>query len=148
MVIDGTLLNRAETEANEQAFGRSSNQYGKGAYPEVRCVLLVECGSHAVIGIQISRYDESEVHGSHELLCLVSRDMLALVDAGIISAGFVQAVRDRRAHVLASLPAGMWRKGLMHRVRVGVEPVPLNPTKQACYPLRQPIWARIISYRI
>jgi len=58
MAIDGTLFNTPDTEANEQAFGRSSNQYGKGAYPQVRCVLLVECGSHAVIGIQISRYDE------------------------------------------------------------------------------------------
>ncbi len=148
MAIDGTLFNTPDTEANEQAFGRSSNQYGKGAYPQVRCVLLVECGSHAVIGMKISRYDESEVHGSHELLYLVSPDMLALVDAGIISAGFVQAVRDRRAHVLASLPAGMWRKGLRHRLRDGSELVQLKPNKKGCYPLRQPIWVRIISYRI
>src|SRR5947208_4884301 len=111
MAIDGTLFNTPDTKANAAAFGRSSNQYGKGAYPQVRCVLLAECGSHAVIGIKISRYDESEVHGSHELLCLVFRDMLALVDAGIISAGFLQAVRDRKAHVLASLPTGMWEKG-------------------------------------
>jgi len=74
--------------------------------------------------------------------------MLALVDAGIISAGFVQAVRDRRAHVLASLPAGMWRKGLRHRLRDGSELVQLKPNKKGCYPLRQPIWVRIISYRI
>src|SRR5260370_29443060 len=139
MVIDGTLLNRAETEANEQAFGRSSNQYGKGAYPRVRCVLLVECGSHAVIGIKISRYDESEVHGSHELLCLVSPDMLVLVDGGIISAGFVQAVRDRRAHVLASLPARMWKKGLRRRLKDGSELVQLKPTNNGCYHLRQRI---------
>ena len=33
MAIDGTLFNTPDTEANEQAFGRSSNQYGKGAYP-------------------------------------------------------------------------------------------------------------------
>ncbi len=42
---------------------RSSNQYGPGAYPQVRCVLVAECGSHAVVGLEIGRYDVSEVHG-------------------------------------------------------------------------------------
>src|SRR6266516_3487025 len=43
MAIDGTVFNAAETKANATAFGRSSNQYGPGAYPQVRCVLLAEC---------------------------------------------------------------------------------------------------------
>ena len=46
MAIDGTVLNTPDTPANAAAFGRSSNQYGPGAYPQVRCVLLAECGSH------------------------------------------------------------------------------------------------------
>jgi hypothetical protein len=50
MAIDGTVFNTPDTPANAAAFGRSSNQYGPGAYPQVRCVLLAECGSHAVIG--------------------------------------------------------------------------------------------------
>src|SRR5229473_2792131 len=65
IAIDGTVFNTADTQANEAAFGRSSNQYGKGAYPQVRCVLLAECGSHAVVELEISRYDGSEVHGAH-----------------------------------------------------------------------------------
>ena len=127
----------------------SLNQYGKGAYPQVRCVLLAECGTHAVVGMHISRYDESEVHGSHLLLCSVSRDMLVLVDGGIISAGCIQAVRDRGGHVLASLPSGMWEKGY-ERIKLcdGSELVRRTPNKGSCYPLRQPIWVRIISYRI
>ena len=32
MALDGSLFNLPDTEANEQAFGRSSNQYGKGAH--------------------------------------------------------------------------------------------------------------------
>src|SRR6266567_1465167 len=136
MAIDGSVFNTPETPANAVAFGRSSNQYGKGAYPQVRCVLLAECGTHAVAGMQISRYDESEVHGSHLLLCLVARDMLVLVDGGIISAGFLQAVRDRGGHVLASLPSGMWEKGY-ERIKLcdGSELVRLTPTHRCCYPL-------------
>src|SRR5437879_6166431 len=43
MAIDGTVFNTPDTVANDAAFGRSSNHYGKGAYPQVRCVLLAEC---------------------------------------------------------------------------------------------------------
>src|SRR5216683_1020487 len=90
IAIDGTVFNTADTQANEAAFGRSSNQYGKGAYPQVRCVLLAECGSHAVVELEISRYDGSEVHGAHRLLDELGRDTLVLVDAGIISGGFLE----------------------------------------------------------
>src|SRR5882762_1933665 len=83
MAIDGTVFNTADTKANSQAFGRSSNQYGPGAYPQVRCVLLVECGTHAVVGLQTSRYDVSEVHSAHQLLNQIGPDTLLLVDAGI-----------------------------------------------------------------
>src|SRR5258708_1598104 len=62
MAIDGTVFNTPETAANAAAFGRSSNQYGKGAYPQVRCVLLADSWSHAVVGLSINRPDLSVVH--------------------------------------------------------------------------------------
>ena len=34
MALDGTLFNLPDTLANEQAFGRSRNRYGKGAYAQ------------------------------------------------------------------------------------------------------------------
>lgn len=60
MAIDGTLLRPSDTRANERAFGCSCNQQGKSAYALVRCE---ECGTKAVVGRKISRYDVSEVHG-------------------------------------------------------------------------------------
>ena len=59
MAIDGTLFNTADTCANVAAFGGSRNHYGPGAYPQVRCALLAECGSHAVVGLEMSRYDDA-----------------------------------------------------------------------------------------
>src|SRR5437899_58026 len=100
MAIDGTLFNVADVQVNEQAFGRSSNQFGKGAYPQVRCVLLAECGSHAVVGLEIDRYDVSEVHGAHRLVEQVGPNMLVMVDDGITSGGFLEHVRERGAHLL------------------------------------------------
>src|SRR5260221_8635481 len=105
MAIDGTVFNTADTVAHEAAFGRSSNQYGKGAYPQVRCVLLAECGSHAVVELEIDRYAVSEVHGAHRLLDELGRDTLVLVDAGIISGGFLEHARQRRVQVLGALEA-------------------------------------------
>lgn len=45
LAIDGTRFTTPDPPANDAAFGRSRNQYGVGAYPQVRAVLLVECGS-------------------------------------------------------------------------------------------------------
>src|SRR5438034_4459029 len=102
MAIDGTLFSTPDTAANTAAFGRSSNQYGPGASPQVKCVLLAECGSHAVVGLKMDRYDVTEVHGAHRLLLQIGPDMLVLVDAGLISGAFIEQVRERSAHGLGA----------------------------------------------
>ena len=151
MAIDGTLFNTPDTPANAAAFGRSSNQYGPGAYPQVRCVLLAECGSHGVVGLEIDRYDVSEVHGAHRLLAQVGRNMLVLVDAGITAGGFVEQVRERRAHVLGALEAGVWEHlRNPRRLADGSVLAWVGPTRpsHAHYPVRRGMWVRIISYRV
>ena len=151
MAIDGTLFNTPDTKANSLAFGRSSNQYGPGAYPQVRCVLLAECGPHAVVGLEIDGYEVSEVHGAHRLLEQVGPNMLVLVDAGITSGGFIEHVRERRAHVLGALEAGVWEHlGHQRRLADGSVLAWVGPTRPgaAKYPVRGGMWVRIISYRV
>jgi Insertion element 4 transposase N-terminal/Transposase DDE domain len=151
MGIDGTLFNTPDTPANRAAFGGSSNQYGPGAYPQVRCVVLAECGSHAVVGLEISRYEESEVHGAHRLLELVGPNMLVMVDAGITSGGFLEHLRERGAHGLAALEAGVWEHlPQSRRLADGSILAKVGPGRpaDAKYPLRRAMWVRIISYRI
>jgi len=151
MAIDGTLFSTPDTAANTAAFGRSSNQYGPGAYPQVKCVLLAECGSHAVVGLEMDRYDVSEVHGAHRLLSQVGPDMLVLVDAGLISGAFIEQVRARRAHVLGALEAGAWEHPKKQRrladasVLVWVAPA---HSGHARYRQQCGMWVRIISYRV
>jgi hypothetical protein len=151
MAIDGTLFHTADTEANEAAFGPSLNQYGKGAYPQVRCVLLAECGSHAVVELEVGRYDVSEVHAAHRLLDELRPDTLLLVDAGIISGGFLEHARVRKVHVLGALEAGVWEQLPGQRrlcdgsVLVWVPPWPKG---QAYYPVQHGLWVRILSYQV
>ncbi len=149
MAIDGTVFNTAETTANTQAFGRSSNQYGPGAYPQVRCALLAECGSHAVVGLEMSRYEVSEVHGAHRLLEQVGPDMLVMTDAGITSGGFFEHVRKLGAHALGVLEAGAWEHlAKQRRLCDGSVLAWVPPTRTVCYPMQQGMWVRIISYRV
>jgi hypothetical protein len=151
MAIDGTVFHTPDTKANAAAFGRSSNQYGPGAYPQVRCVLLAECGPHTVVGLEIDGYEVSEVHGAHRLLEQVGRNVLVLVDAGITSGGFIEHVREREAHILGALEAGAWehlRKP--RRLADGSVLAWVDPTRpgSAHYPVRRGMWVRIISYRV
>lgn len=151
MAIDGTLFNLPDTVANEQAFGRSSNQYGKGAYSQVRSVLLAECGSHAVVGLEIDRYDVSEVHGSHRLLSQIGPNMLVTMDAGITSGGFLERVREQKAHALGALEAGTWdHLSKQRRLADGsvLAWVPAQKKGTVCYPVQTGVWVRIISYRL
>lgn len=149
MALDGTGFTTPDTEANEAAFGRSCTQYGKGAYPQVRCTLLSECGSHVVVGLQISRYAVSEVHGAHRLLEQVGPATLVMTDAGLTSGGFLEQVRKRRAHGLAALEAGAWEDLPRHRrLCDGSVLAWVAPSKYVQYPMQQGMGVRIISYRL
>ncbi len=149
MAIDGTLFNTPDTAANATAFGRSSNQYGPGAYPQVKCVLLAECGSHAVVGLEMDRYDVSEVHGAYRLLSQIGPDMLVLVDAGLISGAFIEQVRARRAHVLGALEAGAWEHPKKaRRLSDGSVLAWVEPAHAGRYRQQHGLWVRIISYRV
>ncbi len=149
MAIDGTLFHTPDTKANAAAFGRSSNQYGPGAYPQVKCVQVAECGSHAVVGLELDRYDVSEVHGAYRLLCQIGPDMLLLVDAGLISGAFIEQVRARGAHILGALEAGAWEQPKQcRRLRDGSVLAWVEPAHGGRYRQQRGMWVRIISYRV
>jgi hypothetical protein len=149
MAIDGTVFNTPDTLANDVAFGRTSNQYGKGAYPQVRCVLAVECGSHAVVGLEIDPYTISEVHGAHRLLSRMGPDMLVMADAGLISGGRLEHAREQQAHVLGALEAGAWEHPKIHRrLSDGSVLVWVPASRRVQYPMRKGMWVRIISYDV
>jgi hypothetical protein len=62
VILDGTCLDTPDTPENEAAFGRpgSSRGEGKGAFPQVRVVGLVEGGTHAIIDAVQGPYASGE----------------------------------------------------------------------------------------
>ena len=147
MALDGTLFNLPDTKANEQAFGRSRNQYGKGAYPQARVVLLTECGTHATIGLHVGRYDDGEVHGAFALLPKLERGMLLLHDANFFGGAYLEALSTQGVRSLGALSSTV---ALTRRRNLpdGSYLAQLVPNAQAVYPMQRPRWVRIIEYHL
>src|SRR6266516_4734724 len=77
--LDGTTLDVAATPANDAAFGRANSGRGEGtgAFPQVRVVGLVECGTHATVGAVLGPYGTGEVTLAGRLLGEVEQGGLA-----------------------------------------------------------------------
>src|SRR5258708_36540109 len=124
---------------------------GGGVLGRVGCGLGGGCGRDVGVGLEIGRYDVLEVHGGERLLSQVGPNMLVLVDAGITSGGLLEHARERKAHVLGALEAGVWEH-LRQQRRLAdgsvLAWVPPTPPGQAQYPLRRGMWVRILSYRV
>ena len=147
MALDGSLFNLPDTAANDDAFGRSSNQYGKGAYPQARAVFLTECGSHATVGLHIGRYDEAELHGAYALLPHLSRGMLLMHDANFFGGAYLEALNAKGVRALFALPSTV----ALERVRNlpdGSYLALLKPQPRALYPMKRAVWLRVMEYRI
>ena len=80
--IDGSTLDVADNQDNEQAFGRPGASRGASAYPQVRFVSLVENGTHVLFGTQLGGYHDSEISLAHTVLAALKKGMLCLADRG------------------------------------------------------------------
>src|SRR5512139_3721585 len=58
--LDGSTLDVSDEKANERSFGRPGASRGKSAYPQIRFVSLVECGTHVLFGTQVGEYQTAE----------------------------------------------------------------------------------------
>ncbi len=105
MAIDGTVEEVPDTPANAKAFGRFQAARGNSAFPQIRGVYLIECGTHAIVDAGFWPYHTSERVGGFRLLRSVTPDMLVMWDRGLHDYAMLDAVQHRGAHVLGRLPA-------------------------------------------
>jgi hypothetical protein len=147
MALDGSLFNVPDTLANEQAFGRSRNQYGKGAYPQARAVMLTECGSHATIDLHLGGYDEAEIHGAYAILPSLERGMLLMHDANFFGGAYLEALNAKGVLALFALASTV----AVERVRNlpdGSYLALLKPQARVVSPMKRPLWLRVIEYQV
>jgi hypothetical protein len=105
VALDGSIDDVPDSAANSAYFGRASAQRGASAFPQVQCVYLCECGTHAIFDAAFWPYAVSERRGGKRLLRSVRADMLVMWDRGFHDYAMLAGVRARGAHVLARLPA-------------------------------------------
>ncbi|MAT04711.1 MAG: IS4 family transposase [Acidimicrobiaceae bacterium] len=86
VAIDGTMLDVADTVANDEFFGRPGTAKGeRSAFPQVRLVALAECGTHAIFEAELGTHAESEMALSKVLVERLEAGMVLLADRGYCS---------------------------------------------------------------
>lgn len=78
--LDGSALDVADEQANEEAFGRPGASRGSSAYPQIRFVSLVENGTHVLFGSKMEAYTAGEVTLAKAVLPRLRKGMLCLAD--------------------------------------------------------------------
>lgn len=80
VALDGFIVDVAESEENEEAFGRPGSSRGRSAYPQVRVLGYVENGTHVFFGAEMDRCDVGETTIARRVLGKLRRNMLCLAD--------------------------------------------------------------------
>jgi hypothetical protein len=80
--VDGSTLDVADEQGNNEAFGRPGASRGESAYPKIRFVSLVENGTHVLFGSRMADYATSEVALAKTVLPSLGKGMLCLADRG------------------------------------------------------------------
>ena len=78
--LDGSVLDVADTTANDEAFGRPGASRGSSAYPQIRFVSLVESGTHVLFASQMANYSTGEITLAKSVLTSLREGMLCLAD--------------------------------------------------------------------
>ncbi len=101
--LDGSTLDVADEQANEEAFGRPGASRGSSAYPQIRFVSLVENGTHVLFGSKMEAYTAGEVTLAKAVLPRLRKGMLCLADP--------RGSPQNRPYVVTSKPANGPRPG-------------------------------------
>jgi len=111
VAIDGFLENIPDTDANRSVFPyHCLDELSRSPFPQVRCLALMECGTHLIFDVQTSPVQLGEISS---VLTLIKRsltqEMLLLCDAGICCSQVLLQARQRGAQVLGRLDSVTWK---------------------------------------
>ena len=86
MALDGSCMDVADEQANAQYFGYPASARGASAFPQLRLMALVECGTHVVAAAELAPYSTSEKAMAAQMLpATLKPGMLVLADRGFYS---------------------------------------------------------------
>lgn len=148
MAIDGTVEDVADTPANSSYFGRQSGSRGNSAFPQMRCVYLCECGTHAICDAGAWTYSTGERKGGLRMLRSVGAGMLLLWDCGFHSYDMCnRCFRQQKAHFLGRVPAHV-RFTPIRRLPDGSYLAYIQPSEYHRRKTGERLLVRVIEYTI
>lgn len=149
--VDGTTLEVADEPGNRQAFGVPKTQQGQTGYPQLRCVGLLENGTHALFGVALGGYRDSEVSLAHQSLKNLKPDMLCLADRGYSGYPLWQTACHSGAQLLWRIPKNR-RLPVLQRLADGSYRSQISPAaatrKTMADPTAPTLAIRVIDYRL
>jgi len=98
--LDGSTLDIADTQENQEAFGRPGASRGSSAYPQIRFVSLVENGTHVLFGTEMAGYSTGEITLTQSALKRLKPGMLCLADRNFLGYELWKQARATGADLL------------------------------------------------
>jgi Insertion element 4 transposase N-terminal/Transposase DDE domain len=147
MALDGTTEDVPDTAANAVTFGRHRSDRGPSAFPQVKGVYLVECGTHAIVDAGFWPYQTSERVGGFRLLRSVKSGMLLMWDRGFHDYDMFVQTQKRGAYVLSRLPAHV-KPHFVRALADGSYLAYLQPTDYHRRKAGERLLVRVIEYTI
>ena len=149
--VDGTTLEVADEAGNREAFGVPGTQQGQTGYPQIRCVGLLENGTHVLFGVVLGGYKDSEVSLAHKAIQNLKPGMLCLADRGFSGYPLWQTASQTGAQLLWRIPRNR-RLPALQRFKDGSYLSQINPSpatlKKMSDKTAPVITVRVIDYRL
>src|SRR3954471_5437712 len=145
--LDGSTLDVADTEENENEFGRPGASRGASAYPKIRFVGLLENGTHVLFAARMSDYATDEHTLAEEVVPALRQGMLCLADRFFPSYKLWQQATSTGAELLWR-PRQNARLDVDQRFRDGSYLSRLYSSTSDRRNRRKGIVVRVIDYRL
>jgi hypothetical protein len=139
---DATTLDVPDSPANAQAFNVSFNSRGRGAFPKVRLLTLIECGTHAVIDAVFGVVSEQAL--ARRVLGSLGEGMLLLGDRNFPSHRLWCEAAATGAHLLWRIKSDM----LLPRIGVFADGSWLGVLPRPGAGRSVGVWVRVVEYQV
>lgn len=107
MAMDGSTLDVPDETANGERFGYPGASRGEAAFPQMRFLGLVECGTHVLLGAVPGAYHDSELKLAQSLIAHVDATMLLMADRNFFGYAFWKTCAATGAKLLFRVKANL-----------------------------------------